>query len=77
MAYIKYLTEEIIEEDTQKLLDWLIALDVDALTLNDATTVDSMNVIFFMMTESQKAFIAEEYRAKLDLAIAKIAELRA
>ncbi len=70
-------SEELMEEDTQKLLAWLMALDVDALTLADKDVVSEMNMTYFMMSESQKAFILDEYKQKLDAAVDKIATLQA
>lgn len=73
----KEYSEELIEPDTQKLLDWLTSLNVDALTLADKDVVTEMNMIYFMMSKTQKAFISEEYKTKLDLAVEKIAALQA
>ena len=73
----KYYSEELIEADTQKLLDWLVTLDVEALTAADKELVTQMDMIYFMMTDSQKTFISEEYTAKLTAAVSKMAELTA
>ena len=75
--YDKVYSEELIESDTQKLLDWLTALDVDALTADDKATVTEMNMIYFMMKQSQKAFISEELQAKLVAAVDKLANVQA
>ncbi len=75
--YEQHYSEELIESDTQKLLDWLTALNVESLTLADEKTVQDMNMIYFMMSNSQKAFIGEEYTAKLNEAVAKIEALKA
>ena len=66
-----------IEPDTQKLLDWLVALDVEALTVADKTTVEQMDMLYFMMKASQKAFISEEYIAKLTAAVEKMEAIEA
>ena len=71
----KEYSEELIEADTQKLLDWLTTLDVETLTANDKAKVTEMNMIYFMMTESQKTFIAEELKAKLVAAVDKLANV--
>lgn len=68
-------TAEVIESGTQAILDWLIALDVDALTLEDEAEVTQMNTNYNMLTEGQKAFLAD-YVDKLQSAVAKIAELK-
>lgn len=68
-------SEELIEEGTQALLDWLTALDVDALTLADEETVTQMNTNYNMLTDGQRAFVAQ-YADKLAQAVAKIAELK-
>ena len=68
-------TAEVIESGTQVILDWLIALDVDALTLEDEAEVTQMNTNYNMLTEGQKAFLAD-YVDKLQSAVAKIAELK-
>ena len=73
----KYYSEELIETSTQNLLDWLTALDVNTLTLADEAVVNEMNMIYFIMAESQKAFISEELTNKLTAAVDKIAELKA
>jgi len=73
----KTYSEELIEEDTQKLLDWLTALDVNALTSADKEIVAQMNMIYFMMSETQKAFIPEECKTKLDEAVNKMSALQA
>lgn len=73
----KHYSEELIEEDTQKLLDWLIALNVDALTAADKDIVSEMDKIYFIMSDSQKAFIPEEYAAKLVAAVDKLAAVQA
>ena len=73
----KYYSEELIETSTQNLLDWLTALDVEALTLADEAVVNEMNMIYFIMSESQKAFISEELTNKLTAAVEKIAALKA
>jgi hypothetical protein len=70
-------SEELIEESTQKVLTWLQTLDVDALTINDKKVVDEMNMIYFMLTASQKAFIDSELAAKLTAAVAKLAAMQA
>ena len=71
----KHYSEELIEPDTQKLLDWLTTLDVDALTAADKDIVSDMNMIYFIMSDSQKAFISEEYIAKLVAAVDKFAAM--
>ena len=68
-------SEELIEEGTQALLDWLTALDVDALTLADEATVTQMNTNYNMLTDGQRAFVAQ-YADKLAQAVARIAELK-
>ena len=73
--YDTYYSAELIEEDTQMLIDWLSTLNVDALTAADKATVDSMNMIYFMMSSSQKAFIPEESVAKLVAAVDKLANV--
>ena len=73
----KYYSEELMEATTQKLLDWLTALDVEALTANDEAVVTEMNMIYFIMSESQKTFISEELTNKLTAAVDKIASLKA
>ena len=73
----KYYSEELIEATTQKLLDWLTALDVEVLTANDEAVVTEMNMIYFIMSESQKTFISEELTNKLTAAVDKIASLKA
>ena len=75
--YEQEYSEELIEEDTQILLDWLTAVNVDALTVADKSIVSQMNMTYFMMSESQKAFISEELKQKLDLAVAKMATIQA
>jgi len=75
--YDKEYSEELIESDTQKLLDWLTGLDVDTLTANDKDTVTQMNMIYFMMTENQKKFISDELKAKLVAAVDKLAQIQA
>lgn len=73
----KTYTEELIESDTQALIDWLSELEVDALTLADADTVTAMNLVFTMLKDSQKElFINEANRTKLTQAVAKIETLR-
>lgn len=67
-------SEERIESGTQALLDWLIALDVDALTLDDATTVNQMYTDYRMMSNGQREFIAD-YVDKLNAAVERINEL--
>lgn len=67
-------SEERIESGTQALLDWLIALDVDSLTLDDAATVNQMNTDYRMMSDGQKAFVSE-YVDKLTAAVERINEL--
>ncbi len=69
-------TDELIESDTQALLDWLADLDVEKLTLADANTVTTMNLVFSMLKDSQKEFISEANQAKLAQAVAKIESLR-
>ena len=64
-----------IESGTQAILDWLIALDLDALTLEDEAEVTQMNTNYNMLTEGQKAFL-DDYVDKLQSAVAKIAELK-
>ena len=73
----KHYSEELIEADTQKLLDWLTNLDVDKLTLDDVSTVEAMNMSYFITSASQKTFISEELVNKLVAAVEKIAELQA
>ena len=73
----KHYSEELIESSTQSLLDWLTALDVDALTAADEAVVNEMNMIYFIMSESQKTFISEELTNKLTAAVEKIAQLKA
>ena len=73
--YEAYYSEEIIEADTQKLIDWLSTLNVDAITAADKAIVDEMNMIYFMMSNAQKAFIPEESVAKLVEAVNKVATL--
>ena len=73
----KHYSEELIEADTQKLLDWLTTLDVEALTAADKEIVTQMDMIYFMMKDSQKAFISEEYTAKLTAAVSKMAAIGA
>ena len=75
--YESKYSEELIESDTQKVLDWLTALDVEALTIADKAIVDEMNMLYFMLTASQKAFISEELAAKLVAAVDKLAALQA
>ena len=72
-----YYSEELIESDTQKVLEWLTTLDVEALTIADKAIVDEMNMLYFMLTASQKAFISEELAAKLVAAVDKLAALQA
>ena len=43
----------------------------------DETKVNEMNMIYFIMSESQKAFISEELTNKLTAAVDKIASLKA
>ena len=69
----QHYSEELIEPDTQKLLTWLTSLDVEALTDADKDVVNEMNMIYFMMTNTQKAFISEELAAKLAAAVDKLA----
>ena len=71
----KTYSEELIEAGTQALLDWLNALDVEALTADDAATVNQMNTNYNMMSSGQKSFITEEALAKLTAAVEKIASL--
>lgn len=71
----KTYSEELIEEGTQALLDWLNALDVEALTAEDAATVNQMNTNYNMMSDGQKSFIPEDALAKLNAAVEKIASL--
>ena len=66
-----------IEEDTLKVRAWLETLDVNSLTMSDKAIVDEMNMIYFMMTASQKAFISEELAAKLVAAVDKLAAMQA
>ena len=73
--YDQEYSAEVIESGTQALLDWLIALDVDALTLEDEAEVTQMNTNYNMLTDGQRAFLAE-YADKLQSAVDKIAELR-
>ena len=73
----KHYSEELIEADTKKLLDWLETVDVDALTAADQEIVKEMNMIFFMMTDTQKAFIPEDYVTKLNAAVEKFAATQA
>ena len=73
----QHYSEELIEPDTQTLLDWLTTLDVEALTAADKKTVEQMDMIYFMMKASQKAFINEEYTAKLTAAVEKMAAIEA
>ena len=68
-------SEERIESGTQTLLDWLIALDVESLTLDDAETVELRNRAYNNLTDGQKAFLSE-YAYKLTDAMNKISELR-
>lgn len=72
----KTYTEELIESDTQTLIDWLSELNVDTLTLADADTVTAMNLVFSMLKDSQKEFISESSRTKLTQAVAKIEALQ-
>ncbi|MBR2341017.1 MAG: leucine-rich repeat protein [Clostridia bacterium] len=74
--YEKVYSEELIESDTKKLRDWLTTLDVDALTADDKAVVTEMNMIYFMMRQSQKAFISEELQAKLVAAVDKLANVQ-
>lgn len=69
-------SDEIIEPGTQTLLDWLIALDVDSLTLADQDTVTQMNRNYNMLTEGQRAFVSQ-YADKLAAAVARMNELAA
>ena len=71
----QYYSEEVITEGTQALLDWLIALDVDSLTLEDEEEVMRMNTNYNMLTDGQKAFLAG-YVDKLQSAVDRIAELK-
>ena len=73
--YDQEYSAEVIESGTQALLDWLIALDVDALTLEDEAEVTQMNTNYNMLTDGQRAFLAE-YADKLQSAVDRIAELR-
>ncbi len=73
----QYYSEELIEADTQKLLTWLTDVNVEALTEADKDIVNEMNMIYFMMTDSQKAFISEELAAKLAEAVDKLAATEA
>ncbi len=74
----KEYSEELIEPDTEKLVDWLETLDVSALTLADEAKVTEMNMIYFMLSKSQKdLFVSEEAVAKLNAAVEKIAALKA
>jgi hypothetical protein len=75
--YEQHYSEELIEPATQKLLNWLTDLNVESLTAADAAKVNEMNMIYFMMSNSQKAFILEELAAKLAEAVEKIASLQA
>ena len=71
----QYYSEEVITEGTQALLDWLIALDVGSLTLEDEEEVMRMNTNYNMLTDGQKAFLAD-YVDKLQSAVDRIAELK-
>lgn len=73
--YESVYSPELIEESTQALVDWLVALDVDALTLADEMTVSRMNADYIMMSAGQQKFV-EPYLDKLNAAVAKIAELK-
>lgn len=66
---------EVIEADTQSIIDWLADLDVESLTLDDSETVTQMNRLYNMLSEAQKAFISDEYTAKLTAAVDRIAQL--
>lgn len=68
-------SEEKIEDNTQSLIDDLAALDVEALTAADAERVQSLNTTYLMLTDGQKAFVAEEYYNKLMQAVSRIDEL--
>jgi len=72
----KEYSEEIIEDDTKMLIEWLDALDLNKLTLAEEVTVNEMNMIYFMMSAGQKAFLTEEHVAKLNAAVEKIAQLK-
>ena len=75
--YDKQYTEEIIEADTKRLVEWLDNLNVDELTAEDEAIVNEMNMIYFMMSNGQKAFVSAENVAKLEAAIEKIKTLTA
>ncbi len=75
--YNKEYTEEIMEEDTKRLVEWLDNLNVDELTAEDEKIVNEMNMIYFMMSKGQKAFVSVENVAKLEEAIEKIKTLTA
>lgn len=70
-------SEEIIEEDTARLVEWLEKLDLNSLTADDETTVREMNMIYFMMSSGQKTFVSDELVAKLQQAIDRINALTA
>lgn len=68
-------TEELIETGTQELKDWISALDVDALTIEDATEVKSMVTAYSTLSAGQKGFLTTEEYQKLSAAAVKINEL--
>ena len=71
----KEYSPEIMEEETARLIEWLENLDVNALTAEDEATVNEMNMLYFMMSNGQKAFVSPENVAKLSEAIEKIKTL--
>ncbi|MBQ8885488.1 MAG: leucine-rich repeat protein [Clostridia bacterium] len=70
-------SEELIEEGTQAIKDWLASLSVDALKLEDGTQVDRMEIAYSMLKSGQKSFFTSDETAKLSAAVSKIAALRA
>lgn len=67
-------SDEIAEDDTLALIEWLQSLDVDSLTLEDADTVTAMYRSYNMLTSGQKEFVSD-YVDILNAAVAKINEL--
>ena len=70
-AIVTY-TDEVIEENTQSLVDALTALNVDALTEADADMVNSLNLEYTMLTSGQRTFITAELLSKLNAAMEKV-----
>ena len=68
-------SEELIEKGTQELKNWISQLNVDALTIDDASDVKSMVTVYSTLSAGQKNFLTTDEYQKLSAAALKISDL--